>query len=76
MAASSAQIRANNKYNKKAYDRLEMQVPKGQKEAILAHAASRGESLNQFLKRSVYNQISIDNNDSSTNKNTQTEDLE
>ena len=63
---SKARQRANNKYNKKAYDRLEMQVPKGDKEMILAHAASHGESLNQFLKRSVYNQISIDNNDSNT----------
>lgn len=63
MPVSKARQRANAKYNKKAYDRLEMQVPKGQKEVILEHAKTRGESLNQFLKRAVNNQMLIDNED-------------
>lgn len=70
---ATASQRAKAKYNKKAYDRLEMQVPKGDKEMIIAHAASHGESLNQFLKRSVYNQISIDNNDSTQTTKTELE---
>lgn len=62
MAISEARQRANAKYNKKAYDRLEMKVPKGKKAEILSHAEKRGESLNKFLNRAVENQIIIDNN--------------
>ena len=36
MPASKAKIKANAKYNKNHYDRLEMQVPKGEKENIVA----------------------------------------
>ena len=61
MPVSKARQKANAKYNKKAYDRLEMQVPKGQKCIILAHAQKQGESLNKFLKRAVQNQMDIDN---------------
>lgn len=53
MAISEARQRANAKYNKKAYDRLEMKVPKGKKAEILAHAEKQGESLNKFLNRAV-----------------------
>lgn len=49
-------------YNKKAYDRLEFRVPKGEKEAIVAHAEKQGESLNQFFRRAIDNQINDDNN--------------
>lgn len=62
MAISEARQRANAKYNKKAYDRLEMKVPKGKKAEILSHAEKQGESLNKFLNRAVENQIAIDNN--------------
>lgn len=61
MAISEARQRANAKYNKKAYDRLEMKVPKGKKAEILNHAEKQGESLNKFLNRAVYNQIMLDN---------------
>lgn len=61
MAISEARQRANAKYNKKAYDRLEMKVPKGKKADIINHAAKQGESLNKFLNRAVENQIIIDN---------------
>ncbi len=62
MPISDAKKRANAKWDKKAYDRLEIRVPKGQKESILAHAAKQGESLNKFLNRAVSNQIVADNN--------------
>ena len=58
MAISQAQQKAVAKYNKKAYDRLEMKVPKGEKENIIAHAEQTDGSLNKFLNRAV-NEIII-----------------
>lgn len=49
MAYSDAQKEATARYNKKAYDRIEIKVKKGQKEQIAAYAASRGKSVNQFI---------------------------
>ena len=43
--------RAKNKYNAKAYDRLSIVVPKGQKAAIEAFAASKGETINGMTGR-------------------------
>jgi predicted HicB family RNase H-like nuclease len=53
MPISEARKRANAKYNAKAYDRLEMKVPKGKKELIHDYAAARGESLNGFMNRAI-----------------------
>ena len=53
MPASEARIRANRKYNEKAYDRLEVKVPKGKKAGLQAHAESKGESLNGFVNRAI-----------------------
>lgn len=50
---STARIKANNKYNAKAYDRINIAVPKGQKEVIKAHAEKRGETINGFVKRAI-----------------------
>ena len=36
-------------YNEKAYDRISITVPKGQKEAIEAHAKSNGKSINGLV---------------------------
>ena len=60
---SKAKQRANNKYSKKAYDRIEMQVHKGEKEKIKAHAQKQGESVNGFINRSMKNQMESDNNE-------------
>ena len=35
---SRARIEANNRYNAKAYDRINVAVPKGRKDIIKAHA--------------------------------------
>ena len=43
------QTKASNKYNAKAYDRIALQVYKGQREKIAAHAASKGMSLNAYI---------------------------
>lgn len=38
-----------NKYIAKAYDRINLTVPKGKKDAIKAHAESKGMSLNGYI---------------------------
>ena len=48
-----AQTRASNKYAAKAYDRIALQVKKGEKDKIKAHAESRSESLNGFINRAI-----------------------
>lgn len=53
MAASKAQQRATNKYISKAYDRINLTVPKGAKETIQAHAEAHSESVNGFINRAI-----------------------
>lgn len=36
-------------YNEKAYDRISVTIPKGQKQAVEAHAKSKGESVNGLI---------------------------
>lgn len=50
---SKAKIEANNRYNAKAYDEIKVRVKKGSKATIQAHADSRNESLNGFIKRAI-----------------------
>lgn len=49
MAYSDAQKEATARYNKKAYDRIDLIVKKGQRQIIKEFAASRGKSLNRFI---------------------------
>ena len=51
---SKAQTAANKRYNLKAYDRIEITVPKGNRE-IIAQAA--GMSVNAFIKEAIEAQI-------------------
>lgn len=53
-------IKYNNEFNKNAYDRINLTVPKGQKAEIQAHAEARGESLNGFIKRAIKETIQRD----------------
>lgn len=53
MSVSKAQQKATNKYVSKVYDRINVVVPKGRREAIQAQAKSRGESTNAFINRAV-----------------------
>lgn len=53
MAVSKAQQKAVNKYIDKAYDRINLTVPKGEKDVIRAFAESRGESVNGFIYRAI-----------------------
>jgi len=49
MAITEAQKRAVAKYNAANYDRIEIKVPKGRKQAVEAHAKQRGESVNGLV---------------------------
>ena len=49
MPASKAQVKATNRYNAKAYDRIQIVVPKGKKAEVEAHAKSKGESVNGLV---------------------------
>lgn len=44
---------SHNKYIAKAYDRINLTVPKGDKDKIKAFASSRGESVNGFIGRAI-----------------------
>ena len=57
MAYSEAQKEATARYNKKAYDRISLVVPKGQRAEIAARAAEQGKSLNRFILDAVEAQI-------------------
>lgn len=46
-------IAYNNQYNAAAYDRINLTMPKGEKEVIKDHAAACGESVNEFLRRAA-----------------------
>lgn len=42
-----------NRYMAKAYERISLIVPKGQKDLIQAHAEAQGESTNGFINRAI-----------------------
>jgi predicted HicB family RNase H-like nuclease len=50
---SDSQKKAVRKYKEKAYDRLEISVPKGRKAELQDHAQQQGESLNGFVNRAI-----------------------
>lgn len=64
MKYSDAQKEATARYNKKAYDRINLIVRKGQRQIIKDFAASQGKSLNRFILDAV---------DAEMNRNKETE---
>ena len=50
-----------NKYIAKAYDRVNLTMPKGKKDVVQAHAEARGESVNGFINRAISEAIERDN---------------
>lgn len=54
---SDAQKEATARYNKKAYDRIDVIVPKGKRQAIKDFAASQGMSLNKFICDAIEQQM-------------------
>lgn len=56
---SDAQKEATARYNKKAYDRIDIIVPKGKRQLIKDFAASHGKSLNKFVCDAIEYQMGI-----------------
>lgn len=48
-----AATKAQNKYIAKAYDRINLTMPKGKKDTVQAHAEHTGESVNAFINRAI-----------------------
>lgn len=52
--ASKAQLRANAKYAAKAYDKLEVRIPKGEKDLIKSWAAAANMSLAEYVRAACH----------------------
>ena len=50
---SKAKIAANNRYNAKTYDRINIAIPKGRKEKIKEVAESQGKTINKFTHEDI-----------------------
>lgn len=46
---SKARIDANNRYNEKAYDRINIAIPKGRKATVEACAREKGQTINGYV---------------------------
>lgn len=57
---SEAKIRANNRYNAKTYDRINIAVHKGKKDIIQAHAKALGKSINGYVVEAIEEKMSRD----------------
>ena len=57
MKYSDAQKEATARYNKKAYDRIDLVVKKGERQVLKEIAASQGKSLNRFILDAVEKEI-------------------
>lgn len=57
MALSEARKRATYKYIAKAYDRIVLNLPRGERERIKTAAGETGESVNAYIKRAIYAQM-------------------
>ena len=54
--------KSKNTWITKAYDRINLTVPKGQKDLIQAHAEAQGESTNGFINRAISETMERDKN--------------
>lgn len=64
MPASEAKVKANARYDAKAYDKILLRIRRDAElngAVIRTHAEARGESLNSFLLRAVAETIERDN---------------
>ena len=60
MSFTDAKRRANEKYLREKLEGITFRVKKGMKEQIRNHAQARGESMNAFILRAVYETIERD----------------
>lgn len=51
------QTTASNKYNAKAYDRIALQVKKGERDIIREFAEEQGKSLNGYINDLIKNDM-------------------
>lgn len=51
---------SKNAWNAKNYDRINVMLPKGQKDIIKFYTAKRGESVNGFIVRAIKTQMEQD----------------
>lgn len=51
---------SKNKYNAKAYDRINLIVKKGERDVLRTHAENQGESLNGFINRAIRETVERD----------------
>ena len=56
----SEAIKYNNEFNKKAYDRINFTVPKGQREAIQEAARLQNESTNAYIYNAIVQRMERD----------------
>ena len=54
-------VKYKNSFIAKKYDRINLTVPKGDKERIQAHAEARKESVNSFIQRAIKETMERDN---------------
>lgn len=54
--------KSKNDWITKAYDRINLTVSKGKKDAIKTHAEGQGESVNGFINRAIDEAMERDNN--------------
>lgn len=65
MAQSKAHVKASNKYNAKAYDRIALLVKKGQRDVIREHAERKGLSLNGYINKLISDDMNAGQTDTS-----------
>lgn len=58
---TEAQKQSARKWDAANLDRISIAVPKGQKDAIKAHAEARSESVNGFINRAIEETMQRDN---------------
>lgn len=56
-----ASTKAQNKYIAKAYDRVNLTMPKGKKDLVQAQAATLGVSVNSYINAAIDEKIERDN---------------
>ncbi len=46
-------IKYSNNFNKEHYDRINLIMPKGEKEVIQQHAKASGQSVSEYIRQAV-----------------------
>ena len=57
MSISRAKMQANNRWNKKAYEQVQIRVKRGQKAIVQSASSAAGESLNAYTLNAVMSRM-------------------